>query len=165
MWTGDSVEDGIMLTDEEQREIGEELSRYENRQAACIDALRIVQHHRGWVSDETLHDLAEFIGMTTEELDAVATFYNLIFREPVGKHVIFMCDSITCWIMGYERMRVEMSGRLGVQMGETTRDGKFTLLPTVCLGTCDHAPAMMVDEDLHRDLAPGQIDGILAKYK
>ncbi len=153
-----------MLSDEEKREIDEESTRYENRQAVCIDALRIVQRHRGWVSDESLQDLAEYLDMTPAELDGVSTFYNLVFRKPVGKHVVLLCDSITCWIMGYERVREQLRASLGVDMGETTSDGKFTVLPIVCLGTCDHAPAMMVDDDLHRDLQPEQIEGILGKY-
>ena len=100
-----------------------------------------------------------------KDLDGVATFYNLIFRKPVGRHVVMVCDSVSCWIMGYERVRDQMSKRLGIKMGETTSDGRFTLLPIVCLGTCDHAPAMMVDGDLHRDLDPQKLDGILEKYR
>lgn len=154
-----------MLTDEEKREIEAEFSRYAQKQAACIEALKIVQRRRGWVCNEAIHDLADLLKMTPDELDAVATFYNLIFREPVGKHVILVCDSISCWIMGYERVRNELMNRLGIRMGETTEDGRFTLLPIVCLGTCDHAPAMMIDNDTHRDLSPEKFDGILEKYK
>src|SRR5690348_5459698 len=131
----------------------------------CIDAMQIIQRDRGWVSDESLKDLAEFLGMSVEDLDGVATFYNLIFRRPVGRHVMMVCDSVSCWIMGYERVREHLSQRLGIKMGETTADQRFTLLPIVCLGTCDHAPAMMVDNDLHRDLDPQKVDGILEKYR
>ena len=154
-----------MLTAEERQEIEAELEHYPTKQSVCIDAMQIIQRHRGWVSDESLKDLAEFLGMSVEDLDGVATFYNLIFRKPVGRHVVMVCDSVSCWIMGYERVRDQMSKRLGVKMGETTSDGRFTLLPIVCLGTCDHAPAMMVDGDLHRDLDPQKLDGILEKYR
>lgn len=154
-----------MLSPEERQEIEAELKRYPTKQAVCIDALQIVQRHRGWVSDESVKDIAEFLGLSAEDLDGVATFYNLIFRKPVGRHVIVVCDSVSCWIMGYERMRDELSKRLGVKLGETTTDGRFTLLPIVCLGTCDHAPAMMVDGDLHRDLDATKLDGILKKYE
>lgn len=153
-----------MLTAEERQEIEAELGRYPTKQAVCIDAMQIVQKHRGWVSDESLGDLAELLGMSVEDLDGVATFYNLIFRRPVGRHVIMVCDSVSCWIMGYERLRNHLTKRLGIKMGETTDDGRFTLLPIVCLGTCDHAPAMMVDGDLHRDLDPQKLDGILDRY-
>ena len=154
-----------MLTPEERQEIEAELAHYPNKQSVCIDAMQIVQRHRGWVSDESIKDLAEFLGMSVEDLDGVATFYNLIFRRPVGRHVIMVCDSVSCWIMGYEQLREQLSKRLGVKMGETTADGRFTLLPIVCLGTCDRAPAMMVDGDLHRDLDPQKLDGILEKYQ
>ncbi|MCL4850271.1 MAG: NADH-quinone oxidoreductase subunit NuoE [Bryobacteraceae bacterium] len=153
-----------MLSDEERREIEQEFPRYPTRQAVSIDAMKIVQKHRGWVSDEALHDIAELLGMPASELDSVATFYNLIFRRPVGRHVIFLCDSVSCWIMGYERQRRHIREKLGIGFGETTGDGRFTLLPIVCLGACDHAPAMMIDGDYHLDLDPQKIDTILEDY-
>src|SRR6266850_1858248 len=88
-----------MLTAEEINEIETEAARYPKRDAVCIDALKIVQRHRGWVSDESLHDIAAHLGMSPTDLDSVATFYNLIFRKPVGRHVIMICDSVSCWMM------------------------------------------------------------------
>jgi len=154
-----------MLSPEERQEIEAELARYPAKQAVTIDALLIVQKQRGWVSDETLKDLAAFLGMTVEDLDGVATFYNLIFRKPVGRHVVTVCDSVSCWIMGYEKIRRRLTKDLGIELGQTTSDGRFTLLPIVCLGTCDHAPAMMVGRDLYRDLSPEKLQGILEKYR
>ncbi len=154
-----------MLTEEEKHEIEAEMPKYAEKNAVCIDALRIVQRHRGWVTDEAIHDVAGLLDMTPDELDAVATFYNMIFREPVGKHVILACDSISCWIMGYARVRDQLMKQLGIGMGETTPDGRLTLLPIVCLGTCDHAPAMMVDNDTYGDLSPEKVGEIVEKYK
>lgn len=154
-----------MLTDEERREIEAELAHYGGRkQAVGIEAMRVVQRHRGWVSDEALRDVGELLEMTPAELDSTATFYNLIYRKPVGRHVILVCNSVSCWIMGYEGIRGELSRRLGIELGETTPDGRFTLLPVVCLGCCDHAPAMMIGDDLHQDLTPERLDEILASY-
>lgn len=153
-----------MLSQEERNEIEAEAAHYPIKQAVCIDAMIIVQRHRGWVSDESLNDLAEFLDMTTTDLDGVASFYNLIRRRPVGRHVAMICDSVSCWILGYDRMRNHLCGRLGVQLGETTPDKRFTLLPIVCLGACDHAPAMMIDNDLHTDLNETNIDSILERY-
>jgi NADH-quinone oxidoreductase subunit E len=153
-----------MLTEKERQEINRELQHYEQKQAACIEAMKIVQQHRGWVSDESIQDIASLLGMTPDELDSIATFYNLIFRRPVGKHVILICDSVSCWIMGYENLRQHLTDRLSINLGETTTDGRFTLLPIVCLGTCDHAPALMIDNELYRDLDPEKIDAILEKY-
>lgn len=154
-----------VLSSEERQEIEAELSHYPTRQAVCIDAMKIVQRRRGWVSDESLKDIAELLSMSVDELDGVATFYNLIYRKPVGRHVISVCDSVSCWIMGYERLRDALKARLGVQMGETTADGRFTLIPIVCLGACDHAPTLMIDQDLHHDVDPQKLDGVLEKYK
>ncbi|HEX8948005.1 MAG TPA: NAD(P)H-dependent oxidoreductase subunit E, partial [Dissulfurispiraceae bacterium] len=89
-----------MLTEEERREIESELRQYKSTRAACVDALKIVQRHRGWISDTGVRDAADALRMTTDELDSVATFYNLIFREPVGRHVILICDTVSCYIMG-----------------------------------------------------------------
>ena len=154
-----------MLSVEEINEIAAETAHYPKREAGCIDALKIVQRHRGWVSDESVHDIAVHLGMSATDVDSVATFYNLIYRKPVGRHVISICDSVSCWIMGYEQMRKHLHERLGIGFGETTPDNRFTLLPTVCLGCCDHAPAMMVDSDLHSDLDPDKIDAQLENYK
>jgi NADH-quinone oxidoreductase subunit E len=153
-----------MLTEEEKKEIDAEIGHYPDKRAVCIDALKIVQRRRRWISDDNLRDLAEYLGMTPDELDNVATFYNLIFRKPVGRHVILLCDSVSCWIMGYERLREAFKNRLGIDFGETTPDERFTFLPIVCLGTCDHAPAMMIDDELYRDLDPAKLDEILTKH-
>lgn len=154
-----------MITEEQKQDILEDLTHYPNPQAVSIDALKRVQRDQGWVSDEDLEDLATFLEMTPDELDAVATFYNLIYRRPVGRHVIHVCDSVSCWLMGYEQVRQALEAVLGVTMGETTAEGRFTLLPIPCLGTCDHAPALMIDEDLHQDVSPDGLGEILDQYQ
>jgi NADH-quinone oxidoreductase subunit E len=153
-----------LLTTEEQAEIKEELAHYPNKQAVSIDAMLIVQRHRGWVSDESIRDIAQLLEMSTADLDGVATFYNLIRRKAVARHVALICDSVSCWIMGCERVRDQLCTRLGTPLGGSTADGRFTLLPAVCLGACDHAPAMMIDDDLHTDLDEQGIEHILEKY-
>lgn len=153
-----------VLTEQERQEIEAELSHYPDKQAACVEALKVVQRHRGWVSDDGLSGVAALLGMTCDELDGVATFYNLIFRKPVGRHVILVCDSISCWVCGYDGLCRSLQTRLGISMGETTGDGRFTLLPIVCLGACDRAPAMMIDDDLHGDLTAERADRILQRY-
>jgi len=150
-----------MLTDAQRREVLDELEHYPTKQAACIEALKIVQKHDGWVSDEALHEVAELIGMPAAELDSVATFFNLIFRRPVGRNVILLCDSVSCWLMGCNKIRDQLVDRLGIDYGQTTEDNRFTLLPMACLGTCDRAPAMMIGEELHRDLTADSLDRIL----
>ncbi len=154
-----------MIGDRERKEIEELSVRFPTKRAAALEALQVVQKARGWVSDEDLAAVASMLGMSPTELDSLASFYCMVFRKPVGRHVILVCDSISCWVMGYDGILDRLVSRLGIRFGETAADGRFTLLPVACLGACDHAPAMMIDDDLHGDLTPEMIDGILEKYK
>ena len=138
-----------MLTSEEKTAIQTECARYERKRGAVIEVLKMVQRRRGWVADETVRDVAEVLEMTPAEVEGVATFYSLIFRRPVGRHVILICDSVSCWTMGYDAIREHLHAKLRIRFGETSADGRFTLLPVSCLGACDLAPAMMVDEELY----------------
>ncbi len=153
-----------MLSAEEKIDIEKAISMVPVRKSACIEALKVVQQHRRWISDESLRDVAAYMEMSAEELDSVATFYNLLFRRPVGRHIILLCDSISCWVMGYDQIREHLIKKLGIKYGETTSDDRFTLLPNCCLGTCDTAPALMIDRDLYKNVTIEQLDGILEKY-
>jgi NADH-quinone oxidoreductase subunit E len=130
--------------------------------AARIGALRYVQETRRYISDEILAEIAALLKMSVAELDEVATFYNLIYRRPVGETVLLLCDSITCWMLGQPALAAHIGTRLGIKPGETTKDGKYTLLPIVCLGHCDHAPAMLRGDALHGDLNTAKLDALLA---
>ncbi|MGR9108282.1 MAG: NADH-quinone oxidoreductase subunit NuoE [Gammaproteobacteria bacterium] len=151
------------LSEAEIAEILEDASHYSQKSGASIEALKIVQKHRGWVSDESLREVAGLLDMSVEELDGVATFYNLIYRRPVGRKVILCCDSVSCWMLGSDRIQEKISERLGIGYGETTADGEYTLLPIVCLGACDHAPVLMVGEDLIHDADEARLDEIFGK--
>ena len=151
-----------VLSDEEIAEIDAEIAHVPYRSAVAIDALKIVQAHRGWVSDESLQAIARHLRMSAEELDGVATFYNLIFRRPVGERVILLCNSISCWIKGCDAMQQRIRGQLGIDFGETTSDGRYTLLPVTCLGACDKAPVMMVGEELHENIDRQALQRIFA---
>jgi NADH-quinone oxidoreductase subunit E len=136
-------------------------AEYPDPRAACVEALKLVQSRHRWICDGRLAEVAGLLGMTADELDGIATFYNLIFRRPVGRHVVLLCDSVSCWVMGQEKLLEHLRQRLGIGFGATTADGRFTLLPTVCLGFCDHAPAAMVGEEQHGDLDPQRLDAVL----
>lgn len=153
-----------MLTDQEREEIEQALTHYPDRSSGCVEALKVVQRHRRWISDEHVKDVAALVNMSAAELDAVATFYNLLFRKPVGTHVVLVCNSISCWVVNRDRLKERLQTLLGIRYGETTRDGRFTVLPIVCLGHCDHAPAMMVDEDLYGDVTSETVEQILNRY-
>lgn len=153
------------LTDVEKQAIDAEMQHYEQRQAVSVEALKIVQKERGWVSDEALKAIADYTGIPQVDLEAVATFYNLIFRQPVGRHVVMICDSVSCWICGYESLREALQEKLGLGFGQTSDDGRFTLLPSVCLGNCDKAPAMMIGEDHYGNVSAENLDRILESYQ
>ena len=151
------------LTTEERHEIDHEMTLYPDKRAVGLEALKIVQKHQGWVSDESLVAVASYLGMSAHELDGVATFFNLIYRRPVGRKVILFCDSVSCWIMGCDDIKAHISARLGIDYGETTADGEYTLIPVPCLGDCDCAPVMLMDGEQHRHLSPARIDALFGK--
>jgi len=152
-----------MLSAAELGEIDAEISHVPYRSAVAIDALKIVQAHRGWVSDESLQAIARHLDMSAEELDGIATFYNLIYRRPVGEQVILLCNSISCWIKGCDKLQQKLTEQLGVGLGETTPDNRYTLLPVTCLGACDKAPVLMVGEDLHEDVTEQSLARLLGR--
>ncbi|MBS1190419.1 MAG: NADH-quinone oxidoreductase, subunit [Rhodocyclaceae bacterium] len=154
-----------MLSPEEIRAIEEEAPRYRDRQALGIEALKIVQRHRGWIPDEALAAVADYLGLPREHLEGVATFYNLLFRKPVGRHIIRLCDSVSCWLTGQETVCRALCGEHGLTMGGTTADGRFTLVTVPCLGACDRGPVMLVDEDLVGPLQPESLGPILGRYE
>jgi len=154
-----------MLTGELRAEVLALADQAPTRRAACIDALKAVQARCRFVDDEALAETAALLEMPAAELDEVATFYNLIFRRPVGETVLLICNSITCWMLGAEEISAHVCSRLGIQPGGTSADGRFTLLPIVCLGHCDHAPAMLAGERLYGDVTVERLDALLEKQE
>ncbi|MGL4861175.1 MAG: NADH-quinone oxidoreductase subunit NuoE, partial [Enterobacteriaceae bacterium] len=129
-----------------------------------IEALKLVQKAHGWVPDGALDAIARILGIPVSDVEGVATFYSQIFRQPVGRHVIRYCDSVVCYITGYEGIEKTLEHKLQIGPGQTTADGRFTLLPVCCLGNCDKGPTMMIDEDTHSHLRPEDIEGLLEQY-
>jgi len=154
-----------VLSQVEISAIEHECALYESRPAAAIDALQIVQRERRWISDESLYAIADMLGMSATELEGIATFYNLIYRQPVGQHVIHLCNSITCWLHDYQSIAEHLRQTLNIEFGQTTADGNITLLPNVCLGCCDKAPALMLDGELVESLDINAINKLLQGLK
>ncbi len=157
--------DAFVLSDCERNAIEHEKHHYEDARAASIEALKIVQQQRGWVPDGAIHAIAEVLGIPASDVEGVATFYSQIFRRPVGRHVIRYCDSVVCHITGYQGIQTAIERQLNIRPGETTPDGRFTLLPTCCLGNCDKGPVMMINNDTHIHLTPEAIAGLLEQYQ
>ncbi|MFN0001510.1 MAG: NADH-quinone oxidoreductase subunit NuoE [Pseudohongiellaceae bacterium] len=153
------------LTHEEIHEIEHEKTHYPYPQAVGLEALKIVQKYQGWVSDESLLAVAAYLQIPPDDLEGVATFFNLIYRRPVGKNVILFCDSVACWMLGCDSLKAHITKTLGIEYGQTTTDNLFTLIPVPCLGDCDKAPTMMVGNESYRNLTPTSIDQIIADHK
>lgn len=168
-WPSSHQGEKARLSEQELQAINHEIQLVPYKKAAVIEALKIVQQHRRWISDESVEAIATHLEMSPAEVDSVATFYNLIFRKPVGRHIILLCDSISCYVMGYPKLYKALQEKLKIKFGETNipplGDGGFTLLPNCCLGCCDHAPALMIDEDLYQDVTEEMLDEILKKYE
>ncbi|MBA3581961.1 MAG: NADH-quinone oxidoreductase subunit NuoE [Gammaproteobacteria bacterium] len=157
-------QDAFVLSATERAEIEHDMQHYDDSRAACIEALKIVQKHRGWVPDGAITPIANILGISAVDVEGVATFYSLIFRRPVGRHVIKICDSISCMLTGYEEVLTALQQQLNIQYGQTTADNRFTLLPICCLGACDKGPVLMINDDTHDNLTPEKIGSLLEQY-
>lgn len=145
-------------------EIRHAIASHGGPRGAILEALRLVQHVEGWVSDERVAEIAVLIGMSAAEIDNLATFYSHIFRRRVGDHLIMLCDGASCYLNGADAVRDAVTERLGIGFGETTPDNAYTLLNVCCIGACDHAPAAMVGRDRRMigPLQPGTIGDLMA---
>ncbi len=152
-----------MLPDELKIKLREMIAAAESPREKAIDVMFEIQELQGWMSDEAMVEASELLGMTPLELDELATFYDYIYRSPVGKYVIKVCDSTVCWLEGHQRVIDHISSRLGVPLGGTSADGLFTLLPVCCIGYCDRAPAMVINKRVFGNLTPEKIDRVLVQ--
>jgi len=149
------------LTALEQERLTVLLAHCVEPSGVSIDALMCVQQSRGWISDQTLAAIAQFIGVSEAALDSVATFYNLIFRQPVAKVVLHPCNGMSCHLMAGEQVEKAISQCLGIELGQSCRDNQFTLIPLPCLGACDKAPVMIADKILFELIKVEQVPQIL----
>ncbi len=153
-----------MLTKKLREHLEGKLTAADHRRELVVDVMYAVQRHYGYLSDEAVLEVAELMGITPLEVEELATFYDFIYREPVGKFVIHVCDGVVCWMCHHKFSVFEyLSEKLGIDLGETTTDGLFTVLPTACVGYCDQAPAMLINGVLYGALTPEKIDEVLEK--
>jgi NADH-quinone oxidoreductase subunit E len=131
----------------------------------AINVMYAFQRHYGYFSDEALVEAAELLGLTPLELEELATFYDFIYRQPVGKFVIHVCDGVVCWMFHENSIFDYLCKKLGVCVGGISEDGLFTVLPTACIGFCDRAPAMLINGKMYGPLTPEGIDEILESLK
>jgi NADH-quinone oxidoreductase subunit E len=154
-----------MLPEELRESLAERIAGGSHPRELVVDLIFTVQEHYGYLGDEALEEVAELVGMSPLEVESIATFYTFIYREPVGKYVIHVCDSVICWMDGYESIREHLCRKLEIEMGETTPNGMFTLLPVCCIGYCDRSPAILINKKVYGPLTIEKLDQILEKLK
>ena len=145
------------LTPERRAKLDELLTKYppDQKRSAVLAALYLVQEQQGWVSGNGMRHVAPILEMTPAEVEDVATYYVMFFKEPVGRHVLQVCRTLSCALRGAERVTEALAEKLGIQVGQTDPSGTFTLLEFECLGACDRAPIVMVDnEHWHEAVTP-----------
>lgn len=138
----------------------------ERKQSAVLPALHIVQDaHDGWLTDELLDAVADYLDMPHIAVYEVATFYNMYDLKPVGKHKIRVCTNVSCMLSGCDVIVEHLQKRLGIKLGETSADGRFTLKEVECMAACTGAPMMQVDKTYYVNLTPEKVDEILDKVE
>lgn len=156
------------LSDAVKAEIDKWLKKFpeDQPQSAVLYALRMVQEDNGgWLTKEIMQAVAEYLDMPEIAVYEVATFYNMYDLEPVGRHKINVCTSISCYLCGSDKILQYLQSKLKIKIGETTDDKKFTLKKAECLAACAGAPAMQIDKDYYENLTEEKIDQILEKFK
>jgi len=145
-------------TPENQSKFDEVVKRYppDRRKSAILFALYLVQNQQGYITANGMRHVAQQIGCTPAEVEDVVSYYTMFYTRPVGKYVLNVCRTLSCALLGAERVTEELSEELGVMPGETDPGGTFTLIEVECLGACDRAPVVMVNDDWHEGLTPEQ---------
>lgn len=141
------------------------VKKYETKQSALIEVLREIQNEQGYLSEQSMEEVAEILGLTPAKVQSVASFYTMFFRKQPGKHVIWLCRTLACALKGAEQAEHYLCDKLGVHTGDTTADGSITLMEAECLASCGTAPVMLVDDDLIEDLTKEKIDKLIEELR
>ena len=154
-----------MLSESACRQIQDLISKYPEKRSALIPSLHIAQKELGYISQDTMREVAQIFGLSSNEVHEVTSFYTMFHRKPVGKYIIQVCTNISCQICNAESIMDHLTKKLGIKPGETTSDNKFTLLEVECLGSCGTSPVVQINEDYHEDLTPEKLSMILDGLK
>ena len=156
-------------TPENQAKFDQNVTQYppDQRKSAILYALYLAQKQQGYLTAAAMRHVAVQIRCTPAEVEDVVSYYTMFYTRPVGKYVLNVCRTLSCALLGAERVTEELSAKLGIKPGETDPTGTFTLIEVECLGACDRAPVVMVNDDWHEGLSPEQcskfIDDIRAR--
>ena len=151
----------MKLSPKLKKEVDQIISRYEFKQGAVLPILHRIQEIQGYLVEDVLAGVADYLNIPQVDIFEVATYYSFFNTKPVGKNIIWVCDSITCYLRDKDTIIDRLEAELGIKVGETTKDGKFTLSTTSCIGACGRAPAMLVNDEPYFELTPEKIKKIL----
>ena len=146
---------------EARQRIDQILARYPTKQAALLPVLWVAQETWGWISREAAEEVARILELPAAHVSGVLTFYTMYNLQPVGRHLLQFCTSISCHIAGAGRLLDHCRGRLGIDLGETTPDGRFTMVEVECIAGCDRAPSMMINDTYHEPMDAARLDALL----
>jgi NADH-quinone oxidoreductase E subunit len=153
----------MALSDKAKKQIRDLLQTYETNQSALIPALHVAQGDQGWLSEEKQREVAELLELSAQEVRGVVSFYTMFLQKPAGKYLLQVCRNLSCSLRGGHRLTKQLEDKLQIRQGETTTDGKFTLIEVECLGSCGTAPVMMVNDKYVEDLTPQALDKMIAE--
>ncbi|MFO1462721.1 MAG: NADH-quinone oxidoreductase subunit NuoE [bacterium] len=153
------------FTSENQRKFEEILTRYPVKRAAMLPALWLAQRQNGWISPEVMEYVGTLLGLSPAKVYEVATFYTMFNLKPVGRYHFQVCRTLPCQLMGAEGITAHLEKKLGVKLGATSADGKYTLTEVECLGSCGTAPMLQLNDDYHENLTPEKLDALIASLK
>jgi NADH-quinone oxidoreductase E subunit len=150
-----------MLSDAACQKIQELIAKYPKKRSALIPSLQLAQEEAGRLSSETLCEIARLFDLTPNEVNEVVGFYTMFYQKPMGKYVIQVCTNISCMLCNAEEIVAHLTRRLGIKIGETSADNRYTLLEVECLGSCGTSPVIQINEEYHEELTPDKLDRIL----
>ncbi len=141
------------------------ISKSETKRSALIPVLREIQNEYSYLSAESMEEAANMLEITPASVQNVATFYTMFFTEPSGKHIVWVCRTLSCALRGAEHVEHYMCDKLGIKTGETTPDGKITLMEAECVASCGTAPVMLVDNTLEENLTKARVDKVIQELR
>jgi NADH-quinone oxidoreductase subunit E len=150
-----------MLSEAACQQIQALMGTYPQKRSALIPSLQLAQKELGYLSPDTVCEIARIFDLSPNEVNEVVSFYTMFYKNPMGKYVIQVCTNISCLLCNAEEIVAHLTRRLGIQLGETSADKKYTLVEVECLGSCGTSPVVQINEDYYEDLTPEKLDRIL----
>ena len=151
----------MSFSDDLVERINQIIDKHETKQSSLIPVLREVQDYYGWLSIESMEEVSKILELPPSNIQNVATFYTMFFTKPKGRHVIWLCRTLSCALRGAEHIEHYLCNKMNIKAGETSKDGKITLMEAECLASCGTAPVMLIDDTLYENLTREKVDSVI----